>query len=213
MKTRLKIELFLIGGLALAVLLVWFWGERQLVTQTEKLTADYEAQLEAQRLALATDRERRADHEAVAVFRAFAAGVQSAILAGRADAVDSAVGELLEVPGVVAVHVLRADGSVVATSDRKLATTGSLDERDAWVLEISGLVSKRGRIDGTREVASAIRGAAGGRELIYLVYEPGAEAPAPITPVAPQTSPEPTPEAPPGEEAEEAAAEGSLESA
>jgi len=129
------------------------------------------AELAVFRNGAATLGENMARLQTEAVLRAFAAGVQPSLLAGKDDAVDTALGQLLELDGIVFVHVLRPDGSVVATSDRKLMTTGEAGARGRWALQASGFAMRNGAITGTTEAVLPMPTVADGRVIVWLGYD------------------------------------------
>lgn len=108
---------------------------------------------------------------AEAVFRAFAAGVHPLVLRGdQGDGLDQAIGAVLQLPGVTFVHVLAADGAVLASSDRKLTTTGQAGEAGKWVLTANELVSREGETPGTVEIGAPVVGAAGPSGYLWMGY-------------------------------------------
>jgi hypothetical protein len=129
------------------------------------------AELAAFRNGAAELGESMARRQTEAVLRAFAAGVQPSLLAGKDDAVDTALGQLLELDGVVFVHVLRPDGSVVATSDRKLMTTGEAGARGRWALQAPGFAMRDGKVAGTTEAVLPMPTVADGRVIVWLAYD------------------------------------------
>ena len=170
---RVGVETLLIVVLVLAGAAIWWWKERELGNrladrkqscQTEVALAHRQADAWATRLAAS---------EATAAFRAFAAGVQPAILAGRRNSLDQAVTALLELASIDSVHVLNARGDVLATSDRKLSTTGHVGERGAWVLATTALTVRPGERPGVTEIAGPIVGAAGPAGFLWIGYRTG----------------------------------------
>lgn len=109
--------------------------------------------------------------QAEAAFRAFAAGVYPLVLrGGQSDGLNQAIGAVLEIPGVTFVHLLGADGTVLASSDRKLTTTGRVGEAGAWVLSATELVSKAGEVPGTVEMGAPVVGASGPTGYLWMGY-------------------------------------------
>jgi hypothetical protein len=109
--------------------------------------------------------------QAEAAFRAFAAGVHPLVLrGGQSGGLDQAIGALLELPGVAFVHLLAADGTVIASSDRKLSTTGQVGDAGAWVLSTTDMVSRGGDVPGTIEIGAPVVGAAGPAGYLWMGY-------------------------------------------
>jgi hypothetical protein len=170
---RVGVEILIVLVLALAGAGLW-WGQDRRhasrLAQERSLCRVHVASLREQA-------ERWADGlaagEAAAAFRAFAAGVQPAVLSGRRESVEQAVTALLELPGIDAVHVLGADGAVLAGSDRKLLTTGRVDERGAWVLATTALTTRAGDRPGVVELAAPVVGAAGPAGFLWIGYRTG----------------------------------------
>ena len=98
-------------------------------------------------------------------------GIHPLVLPERADTLDQAVAALLELPAVEGVHVVAADGRVLASSDRKLETTGVLDERDRWVLATTELTTREGDRPGVVQLAAPIVGPAGPAGYLWLAYD------------------------------------------
>lgn len=110
-----------------------------------------------------------ADHAAQSIFHAFAAGIQPAVLAGRTDSLQQAKAQILQIPEVSFVHVLRPDGAVLMSSDDKYSTTGRADdERAAWALAASDLVTREGSVAGSVELAAPIVGSTGPRAVLWM---------------------------------------------
>lgn len=173
----------------------WTWSDyrwqRSLADREQLLQAELASE---QRHTAEVLAERRAK-EGEMVGRAFAAGIRAAVTAGRREAVDAAVGELLRIPGVIFAHVLERDGGVVATSDRKLVTTGQAGPRAGWALAAGEVVVRPGANPETSEVAVPIT-EGDDAVVLWIAYELGmAEstpppAPAPETPVPETQVPE-----------------------
>lgn len=170
---RFGYELLIILLLILVAAGIWVWKDRE----ARKALDDAELERDQAVAALAESGEdwagALAASEATATFRAFASGVQPLILNGRTEVLDQAVGSLLELPEVTFVHVLGADGDVLASSDRKLTTTGTLPEADRWVLETSDVMDREGEGPGTRELAAPVVGAAGPAAYLWMGYDVG----------------------------------------
>ena len=111
-----------------------------------------------------------ADDQAEAVFMAFAAGIQSSVLAGRTDALAEAKTQLLHLPEILFVHVLAPDGTVLLSSDEKLNTTGRADERAAWALAAQELTRHPGERPGSVELAAPILGTDGPQAILWIGY-------------------------------------------
>jgi|GEM_PF-1874579 len=172
-KKRFGYELLIILLLVLVAAGIWMWKDREAQTALDE--AEQVRQQEVATLASsgADWAGALATSEAMATFRAFAAGVQPLILNGQAESLDQAVGSLLELPEVAFVHVLDADGTVLASSDRKLTTTGTLPEADRWVLETSDVLDREGEETGIREMAAPVVGAAGPSAYLWMGYDVG----------------------------------------
>ena len=168
---RLGIEALIIAVLLVALIGVWWFMDRRAASERERLEAAWEARTAAAEAETARWTEALAAGEATAVFRAFAAGIHPQVLPERRDSLDQAVAALLELPAVEGVHVLAADGRVLASSDRKLQATGRLDDRDAWVLETTALDAREGARAGVVQLASPIVGPAGPAGFLWLAYD------------------------------------------
>lgn len=168
---RFGYELLIILLLILVAIGIWIWKDR------EARKALDEAELEQQQeIAALVDSgeawaQALAASEAMATFRGFAAGIQPLILNGQTDMLNQAVGSLLELPEITFIHVIGADGAVLASSDRKLTTTGTLPEGDLWVLETSDVMDREGRSPGIRELAAPVVGAAGPAAYLWMGYD------------------------------------------
>ena len=167
---RLGVEALVILVLVLVGAGTWWWKDREAAGRLGRLEETCRAQVTAARAESEAWAGSVAAGEATAVFHAFAAGVQPAVLAGRRDSLDQAVTALLALPGVAAVHVLGADGEVLATSDRKLLATGRLDARDAWVLATTDLTIRPSDHPGVTDVAAPVIGAAGPAGYLWMSY-------------------------------------------
>jgi len=110
-----------------------------------------------------------ADHASTSIFHAFAAGIQPAVLAGRADSLEQAKAQILQLPEVSFVHVIKPDGTVLMSSDDKYSTTGRADdERTAWALGATKLITRDGAVPGTLELAAPIVGTTGPRAVLWM---------------------------------------------
>lgn len=173
---RIGAEVVIIVLLVVVVIGVWWWKDRAAaaaVTEEREVCA---AQVTAAGEQAEMWAAALAEGEARAVLRAFAAGVLPAVLAGRAESLDQAVGSLLESPGVAAVHVFGLDGTVLASSDRKLTTTGKLPAGAGWVVETTEVTVRPGAAPGTLELAAPLGGATGPAGYLWLQYRTGAVA-------------------------------------
>lgn len=145
-------------ALVIALAGLWLWQQRRV----ESLTDRHAEALEQQRQELSTRAEAWtgavADRGADALFRAFAAGVQPAVLAGRGEALRQAKNALLQVPDVTFVHILTPDGQVLMSSDDKLTATGRAGDEAAWALAAERLTRREGSTAGVVELAAPIRG-------------------------------------------------------
>lgn len=184
---RFGIEALLIAVLLLAVAGVWWFMDRRAAGEREQLEMGWESRVAAAEAETGRWTEALAEGEARAVFRAFAAGIHPQVLPERRESLDQAVAALLELPAVAGVHVLGADGRVLASSDRKLQTTGRLDDRDAWVLETGELTLREGDRAGVVQLAAPIVGPAGPAGYLWLAYDTAAarDAARPMGPPAP----------------------------
>lgn len=164
---RLAIEV----GVAVLLLLVaggiWWAKDGQVTTAREEAESRVaEAVREAEGWAA-----ELVNGEAEAVARTFAAGIAPQVLAERQETVDQAVVGLLEVPGVIFVHVLTPDGGVIASSDRKLMATGQAGAEAGWALASSGLITRAGNRPGVLELAAPVVGATEPRGYLWLGYD------------------------------------------
>jgi hypothetical protein len=107
------------------------------------------------------------------VFRAYSAGIHAAVLASRKESLELSVEELVRLPGVAFIHLFHPDGSVIASSDRKLVVMGKVGERGVWALGAQGFVSRKGDMAGTLEMAMPLEDAAGVKTVLWMSYETG----------------------------------------
>lgn len=168
---RLGIEALIVVVLLLAIAGVWWFMDRRAAGERAELETAWQEQAAAAEVETARWTEALATDQATAVFRAFAAGIHPLVLPERRDSLDQAVAGLLELPGIEGVHLVAPDGQVLASSDRKLLTTGRLDPRDAWVLETSGLATRRADTPGVIELASPVVGPSGPAGFLWLAYD------------------------------------------
>jgi len=166
---RAGYEFLIVIALLLVAVGVWLYKDGS----AERAVAAAEAAGEARVAALTAAGESwagaLANAQAEAAFRGFAAGVHPLVLGGGGG-LDQAIGALLQLPGVTFVHVLAADGAVVASSDRKLTTTGQVGEEGTWVLTAGELVSRGGEAPGTVELAAPVVGASGPAGYLWIGY-------------------------------------------
>lgn len=168
---RFGIEALIIVILLLALAGVWWYKDHRAEAERAELEADWQARVAAAEAATEEWTEALAAGQAEAVFRAFASGIHPLVLPGRRDTLDQAVAGLLGLPGVEEIHVLDPEGQVLASSDRKLQTTGRLEPRDAWVVETSEQTTRRADREGVVEIAAPIVGPSGPAGFLWLVYD------------------------------------------
>jgi hypothetical protein len=170
---RIAVELLVVLALALVAAGLWWRTGRG----AERRLAGQQTTAAQQRAALESAANRWAEalvaSEAEAAFRAFASGIQPLVLANQRQALDQAVGALLALGAVEFVHVVAPDGAILATSDRKLATTGRIPAEGRWVLETASLAVRRGQHPGGLELAAPVVGAAGPAGFLWLGYDTG----------------------------------------
>jgi hypothetical protein len=167
---RLGAEVLIIAVLVVALVGLWWYMGHRAEAERAELEADWQVRVDVAEAAAERWTEALARSEAEAVFRAFAAGVHP-LVPGRADALDQAVGGLLELSAVEGVHVVGADGRVLASSDRKVLATGQLDERLSWVYATSDLQVTEGDRSGVLQLAAPIFGPAGPAGFLWLAYD------------------------------------------
>jgi hypothetical protein len=149
----------------------WKWSAVHTASQLAARQAVHDKATAALRDGCSAWASRLAESQAEAVFRAFAAGLQPAVMAGREEAVLQAKNRLLELPQVAFVHLLAPDGSVMVSSDEKYTTTGHADDRAAWALATRDLTVRTGDLPGTTEVAAPILGSNGPVAILWLGYK------------------------------------------
>jgi hypothetical protein len=164
---RLGIEALVAVLLVLGAAGVWWWKGRE--------AAEAARQGQARTAAVAKEAEmwaaKLADDGAKSTFQSFAAGVAPAVLAERVESVDQAVVGLLEVSGVVFVHILAPDGGVIASSDRKLQAAGQVGEEAGWVFAADGVKTRPSDRTGVLELAAPIVGPAGPKAYLWMGYD------------------------------------------
>jgi hypothetical protein len=168
---RIGYEFLIIVILVAAAAFIWTWKDRQAATALVEQETACQARVDSVVAAGESWAGALASGEAEAAFRAFAAGVHPLVLGSGGNGLDQAIGAALELPGVTFVHVLAADGAVLASSDRKLTTTGQVGEDGAWVLTAGELVSRGGEVPGTVELAAPVVGASGPAGFLWMGYE------------------------------------------
>jgi predicted negative regulator of RcsB-dependent stress response len=162
-------ELVALLIIALGVMVAWQIIDSRHQQQLNEVKSQLKADLEEQREEVRQSHERLAASAAEGVLRAFVAGAHSAIMAGDRKAVDQALVALLQLPEVSFVHILEDDGSVIATSDRKLATAGLTAANADWALAVSELTSRPGKGAGT-ELAVAVTRPDETRAIVWIAY-------------------------------------------
>lgn len=175
---RVGVEIVIIVILALIAVGAWFYKDYEAAREMERVNREHTAWVDELRLAATGWAESLSEREAEAAFRAFAAGVAPTLLAGRNDTVDQAVGGLLELSGIAFVHVLGPDGEVLASSDRKLMTAGTVGERATWVLASDQVTTRPSERRGLLELAAPVVGSSGPVAYLWMGYdvEEGVEA-------------------------------------
>ncbi len=168
---RLLAEIAVVLVLVLALYGVWRTKDRQREEALAAQAAEWEARLAAARDETEAWTRSLATSEAEAVFRAFFGGVQPAVLAADLRAVDRAVNELLKLPGVAFVHVLKPDGTVLASSDRKWVITGQAGPEAAWALATWEVTARPGPTAGTTELAAPVLGPSNPQAFVWMGYE------------------------------------------
>lgn len=171
---RLLAEIIAVVLFGLIVFGLWKWTAWRQADAIAEQSAVHERRLAE----VVQERDRllneMAHTQGELVLRAFAAGLRPAILAERRVDIDGAIEDLIGIADVTFVHVLRPDGAVIASSDRKLTATGHADERAAWALGVSAPISRQGMLPGTVESAMPIGGAEEGVvAIVWLAYESG----------------------------------------
>lgn len=156
---RAVVELILLATLVAAVYGHWQWQEWR-----------RERDVTREREAAATELGRQLEAEASAVMSAFRAGIGPSVVAGRWSELDVATTSLLDLPRVAFAHVLRPDGTVLASSDAKLRADGNAREVAAWALGTTSPTLRTGEIEGLIEVAAPILSLTGPTAFLWLGY-------------------------------------------
>jgi hypothetical protein len=169
---RLLIEIAVVLLVALIGYGAWWWCSRQAERSVAELSVDYEARIATVRQNCELWAASMAAQQAEAVLRSFAAGVYPSLMADReGEDMDVAIGALLELPGVEFAHLIGADGTVLASSDRKFTILGVIGERADWALGVTELTSRQGDRAGTLELAAPILSTAGTEAIVWLGYD------------------------------------------
>lgn len=149
---------------------VWTFEERRLDATKTEMGRRCSEELDAMRRQATTRNADQARGEARAVFRAFVAGIHADLVAGRTTAVDAALGEMLRIAPVTFVHVLDPEGRVLASTDRKLSTTGTAGQEAAWALAAEEL-EERQIGAGPVEIAAPVYGAQDPVACVWMGYD------------------------------------------
>jgi hypothetical protein len=136
------------------------------------------AELQADHAAQIADLEVKSEYwaselvqsEAHAAFRAFIAGISPAVMGDRADSADLALIALLDLHGIDFAHLLRPDGEVISSSDRKLSSAGTAGERASWALSATEVISRQSDTRGVTELAAPIPGPDGPIAFVWIGY-------------------------------------------
>jgi hypothetical protein len=148
---RLRWEVVVFSLLAAGIYGAWefqaYRSRQVLALESERWTAAV-ARLE-QKVAQQAGHQDERDGEVA--FHAFAAGLAAVGLGEMTPSITA----LLHVEEVRFVHILHLDGTVIASSDRKLETLGRADEGESWSLGVTELVVRTIPGRGT-EVAGPI---------------------------------------------------------
>lgn len=168
---RTGIEALIIVILLLALVGAWWYRGHRAAAQVAEIEEACATQVQALEAQSTQWTRALADAQAEAVFRAFASGIHPLVLPERRDSLDQAIAALLELDGVDSVHMLSPDGEVLASSDRKLQTTGRVGERGAWALAATDLVRRDSERPGVSELAAPIVGSSGPTGYLWMGYQ------------------------------------------
>jgi hypothetical protein len=170
-KTRWMWIVILLLVLGLVGQWAWYRG------QGEQTATEHAAALEETRTDLTQRAESwtqaLAERGADGLFRAFAAGVQPAVLAGREEALLQSKNALLQLPEVTFVHILTPDGGVLMSSDEKLTATGEAGARAGWALAAQNLRRREGAAAGVLELAGPIRSGTDPAAVLWIGVDRG----------------------------------------
>lgn len=169
---RSGIEIVVVLVLVIAIFGVWWWTDRQATQEMEALRQETDARIAEAREQARSWADSLAQSEAEAAFRSFAAGIAPSVLAQRND-LDQAVGGLLDLPGIVFVHVIGADGSVMATSDRKVGSLENASEYARWALGATKVTRRESERGGVLELAAPVVGSTGPAGYLWMGYDTG----------------------------------------
>lgn len=169
----LRLVLLLLGLVAAGL---WQWSERSAAGERVRLTEEADARVAACEASSAATVARLAAGEAEAVARAFTSGINPQVLAGDRSAVDTAIGQLVQLSKVAFVHVVGADGNVLATSDRKVKETGTAGEVGDWARSVEHVTSRDSTTRGMVEVAVPVDGAGARVAVVVVGYQTDGKA-------------------------------------
>lgn len=164
---RLGVEALLVILLALCAAGIWWWKDRESAARER----EWETRLDLVRQEAGKWAAELAAGEARAVFASFAAAIAPPVLLERSESVDQAVVGLLQLPAVVFVHVLGPEGTVIASSDRKLMAAGQAGEAARWALASENLETRPSDRTGVLELAAPIAGPAGPEAYLWMGYD------------------------------------------
>jgi hypothetical protein len=168
---RLIAEVVVALLLVLICFAIWNTAQRRTERQLGEAEARQKIAVSQAQEDCAARTEKLATSEATAVFRAFAAGIQSAALGQQKAMLDIAKGSILQMPHVAFVHVLTADGKVLTSSNEKYAVAGQGDARASWALQAADLQTRPGDLPGTIEIAAPFQGASGRVAVLWMGYK------------------------------------------
>lgn len=169
---RFGVELLIILILVLVAAGIWIWKDREISHAIVE-----EQEVARQQVAAVVDSgevwaDALAASEARTAFRAFAAGIHPILMGDvRTQDLDPSIGALLELPAITFVHVLGPEGTVMASSDRKLQTTGQAPPSGAWVTATTDVTERAGENPGTVELAAPVLGPAGPFAFLWIGYD------------------------------------------
>lgn len=149
---------------------LWQWQENRRIDQLAEQSTRYDRQIGTLNDRAEFWAEGMAASEAQAVFRAFRAGLAPSLLTGSDEPVQQAATQLLFLPEIDFVHILRPDGEVIYTSDAKLVATGSRVRRNSWALGVGEMAVRESDTQGVTEVAGAVQGPEGSVAYLWIGY-------------------------------------------